>query len=62
MSKPEVIEQISEELSKIEVAFLAYENIMTIDSSTPWTSGIMTAGQSILGASKQKILELLDVV
>lgn len=61
MNRYEAVEKVNEEVTKLEIVIITYQNIIQTALSTEWAESIMIAGDSIVRETKERIKSLLQV-
>ena len=61
MNRYEAVEKVNEEVTKLEIVIITYQNIIQTALSTEWADSIMIAGDSIVRETKERIKSLLQV-
>lgn len=61
MNRYEAVEKVNEEVTKLEIVIITYQNIIQTALSTEWADSIMIAGDSIVSEAKERIKSLLQV-
>lgn len=61
MNRREAVEKVNEEVTKLEIVIITYQNMIQTALATEWTENIMIAGDSIVSEAKERIKSLLQV-